>query len=260
MARLENRASDVREFPMLLQNPKTFFEAVRVELFDDVLVQEQVDGISAILDAWPEGTDPRWLAYALATACHETGRRMKPIAEWGRGQGKPYGIKTGPYQRVYYGRGLIQLTWFANYEKAEKEIPGSDLVRDPDNALKPAIAATILVKGMSDGWFTGRKLGDFFDEKRTDWLHAREIINGLDCAAEIAGYAVKFSHAIEAGTKAAASALATPSPQVAKPSIDLKPFAQAVDTALRAFQAAAGLAVDGDPGPDTRDALARALG
>lgn len=238
----------------MLRNPKAFFDAVRDEQFGGVLVEEQVDGINTILDAWPEGTDPRWLAYALATACHETGRTMEPIAEWRRGQGRPYGVRTGPYQQIYYGRGFVQLTWMTNYEKAEREIPGSDLVRSPDNALKPTIAATILVKGMSDGWFTGRKLADYFDERRTDWVHAREIINGLDCAAEIAGCAAKFSRAIEAGTKAAA-----PAP-VAKPSVDLKPFARVVDTALRAFQAEAGLAVDGDPGPDTRDALARALG
>ena len=70
----------------------------------------KVDGINAILGAWPEGTDPRFVAYALATAYHETARTMAPIAEWGRGQGKPYGVATGPYQQRYYGRGLVQLT------------------------------------------------------------------------------------------------------------------------------------------------------
>jgi hypothetical protein len=45
----------------------------------------------------------------------------------------------------------VQLTWLANYEKAEKEIPSSDLVRTFDNALKPAIAATILLESMSNG-------------------------------------------------------------------------------------------------------------
>jgi hypothetical protein len=54
------------------------------------------------------------------------------------------------------------LTWLENYQKAEAEIPGFDLVRCPNNALELPIAAKILVKGMVGGWFTGRKLDDYF--------------------------------------------------------------------------------------------------
>jgi putative chitinase len=73
---------------MLLQDPKAFFEVVRVELFGGSIAQDEVDGINAILDAWAASpvTDWRWTACALATAYHETARRMEPIAEYGRGQ------------------------------------------------------------------------------------------------------------------------------------------------------------------------------
>jgi hypothetical protein len=35
-------------------------------------------------------------------------------------------------------------------------------MRTPDKALLPGIAATVLVKGKSDGWFTARGLTDHF--------------------------------------------------------------------------------------------------
>ena len=127
---------------------------------------------------------------------------MRPIAEWGRGQGKPYGVACGPYQQIYYGRGLVQLTWLTNYEWAEREIPGSDLVRCPDNALLPAIAAEVLVRGMSEGWFTGKTLADYFPLRAPathDWIGARAIVNGKDHAAEIADYAVHFNGALAKG-------------------------------------------------------------
>jgi hypothetical protein len=66
---------------MLLSNPAPFFAAVRVDLFGGAIEQTQVDGIKSILEAWPEGTDARFVAYALATVFHETARTMEPIAE-----------------------------------------------------------------------------------------------------------------------------------------------------------------------------------
>ena len=204
---------------MLLSNPADFFAVLRVTLFAGGLAQTQVDGINAILEALPDGTDPRWAAYALATAHHETGRTMEPIAEWGRGQGKPYGVPCGPYRRCYYGRGFVQLTWLSNYQRAEQAIPGSDLVRLPDNALLPAIAAQVLVRGMSVGWFSKRrdgspvKLADYFPPDAPaahDWIGAREIVNGKDHAAEIAAYALHFYDALLKGAPVAPAPVPAP--------------------------------------------------
>lgn len=68
---------------------------------------------------------------------------------------------------------------------------GTDLTINPDKALDPAIAARIIVSGMTAGWFTGRKLADF-----TDYLHMRKVVNGMDRAGDIAGYATRFETAL----------------------------------------------------------------
>ena len=51
--------------------------------FDHSLTQKQVDGYEAIFNYWDGSSlnDFRWLAYALATAYHETGRRIEPVRE-----------------------------------------------------------------------------------------------------------------------------------------------------------------------------------
>ena len=57
------------------------------------LSQTQVDAINFIVDAmdkdksitYPQG------AYILATTWHETATTMLPIAEYGKGKGRPYG-------------------------------------------------------------------------------------------------------------------------------------------------------------------------
>lgn len=138
-------------------------------------------------------------AYALATAYHETAAMMQPIYERGpRGYFNKYEPGTGIGARLgnsvkgdgflFRGRGFVQLTGRANYARAAKEL-NLDLVRQPDLALVDVNAAEILVLGMIEGWFTGNKLADYIDIKHSDFINARKIINGLDCADKIAGYA-----------------------------------------------------------------------
>lgn len=133
--------------------------------------------------------DHRRLAYILATAWHETAQRMEPIREFGLGRGKAYGIvdSTG---KAPYGRGFVQLTWRANYVKADERLGlKGALAKNYDLALEPPTAAAIAVQGMLGGWFTGKKLGDFIAGPRCEYVSARQIINGMDRAALIADYA-----------------------------------------------------------------------
>jgi putative chitinase len=183
---------------MIAPDREQFFARVRTQLFGGTMTASEVAGVNAILAAWDAsaGPDPRFVAYSLATAFHETAMTMQPIEEIGRGEGRPYGRPAGPDGQIYFGRGFVQLTWLANYQKVGSLI-GNDLVDNPDLALKPDIAAEILTHGMVGGWFTGRKLGDYFAGARSDWVDARRIINGVDKAALIAGYALHFLHAIE---------------------------------------------------------------
>ena len=181
-----------------------FFTRVR-PLFNDRMTQSQVDGMSAILDAWdawlPDNADLapniRWLAYMLATAFHETARTMQPIAEYGHGAGRDYGVPDPVTGLVYYGRGYLQLTWKANYQVQSARLD-VDMVGDPDLALRPDLAANIMLHGMAAGSFTGRRLGQYFgaNPAHDDPVNARRIINGTDQASLIASYHRVFLSAV----------------------------------------------------------------
>lgn len=138
------------------------------------------------------------LAYALATAYHETAFTLLPIEEYGEGRNKKYGryydIDGTQYRNlhhVYYGRGYAQLTWLTNYKKAKDKL-GVDFVNKPWLACEPHNALKILIIGMQEGWFTGKKLSDFDLYCGFDYVGARRIINGQDKAQEIAKYAQLF--------------------------------------------------------------------
>ncbi|QIG68900.1 lysozyme-like protein [Rhizobium phage RHph_Y55] len=95
----------------------------------------------------------------------------------------------------FRGRGLCQITGRANYERFAKLL-GQPLDTNPDLVMDLDIAAKVMVVGMRDGLFTGRKLGDYFTSAKTDWVNARQIINRLDRANDIARYALEFLHCI----------------------------------------------------------------
>lgn len=146
-------------------------------------------------------------AYVLATAEWETNYTFEPVKE-------AYWVKNAEAWRKrnlryypWYGRGLVQLTWEDNYRKAGKAI-GVDLIADPDAAMEPENAVAILVLGMKYGWFTKRRLDEFFDLKRSEFVGARRIINGTDKAAEIAALARKH----DAELKAAGYGVEPPKP------------------------------------------------
>lgn len=179
-------------------NRKFFFDHVRTHLFGGSLKQHQVNGLSAILDEWEmtySKQDDRWLAYALGTAHHETDRTFKGIEEYGKGRGRTYGEPDPQTGQTYYGRGFVQLTWSANYDKMGKFL-GIDLVNRPEKALEVKTAAKILLAGMVKGMFTGKKLADYFSARIEDWSQARRIVNGMDKANLIAGYARSYYAAI----------------------------------------------------------------
>jgi len=169
------------------------------------LKQSQVDGLNAILRA-TESLPITHRAYLLATVFHETAKTMQPITEYGP---RSYFSKydTGRLASAlgntpeadgdgyrYRGRGYPMLTGFDNYKRASDNL-GVDFVHNPSLALRPDYAARILVLGSSEGWFTGRKLGDYLPG---DYEGARRVINGTDRAATIAGYARRFEAALRA--------------------------------------------------------------
>lgn len=204
-----------------MRDRKAFFDAIRKSLFRK-FTQGQVDGLNAILDAWDKlapAAPLEWVAYSLATAYHETAFTMQPIREYGRGKGRKYGAPAGPYRLVYYGRGYVQLTWDYNYTKATDELrkrgaigSGDDLLRNPELAIRPDIAAAVMIFGMIDGWFTGKRLRNYFRDGICDPVNARRIINGTDQAERIARHYVKFRAALVAMRYAPTAPAPAPAP------------------------------------------------
>lgn len=174
-----------------------FFNQLRLAF--GALSQKQVEGIEILVDA-TKGMDIKHRAYILATAWHETARTMQPIEEYGKGKGKSYGVPDPVTGQTYYGRGYVQLTWKANYQKAQDRLKardkisnGADFVKNPALVMDPRISALIIVQGMTEGWFTGKKLDDY-----TDYGSMRRIVNGTDKAELIGNYAVTFEKALNA--------------------------------------------------------------
>lgn len=182
-------------------NRAFFFSQAKQTLFSGKYKQSQVDGLNAILNEWEKNysaKDDRWLAYMLATAHHETDRRMQPIEEYGKGKTRRYGqryklngMRYTDTNNIFYGRGFVQLTWYENYEKAGKKL-GVDLIKNADKALDLKIATQIMFVGMIEGWFTGKKLLNYFNTTTEDVYNARRIINGTDKASLIANYAFTY--------------------------------------------------------------------
>jgi len=170
-------------------------------------------GLQALLTAIqddPAVADVRWAAYMLATVRWECAGRWQPIEEFGKGKGRPYGVPVKvtdangtTFTNTYYGRGYVQLTWKANYANmSEKLGMGTLLLLHPEHALEPQTAYQIMSFGMRNGSFTGKKLADFINDAGCDYFHARRIINGLDHAQDIAGFAQQFEQMLRTGTKA----------------------------------------------------------
>lgn len=198
-------------------NRNFFFEEVREKIFHKGLLQDQVDGIEAILDEWEKNhakQDDRWLAYMLATAYHETAHTMQPVRETlastdekaaailqkAFDAGKLPWVKNEYWKadadgKRWLGRGLVQLTHKDNYKKLSGPA-GVDLVADPAKAMDMDVAVRVMFAGMIGGLFTGKSLQRYFDGDTDDWINARQIINGLDRAALIAGYGRGFYAAI----------------------------------------------------------------
>ena len=190
------------------------FDVIR-PLFGGKLTQQQVDGTNHLLSMWGRygDGDNRKLAYLLATAAWETAYTMRPIHERGPKSyfkkyepgtpiGKALGNTVPGDGYKFRGRGHVQLTGRRNYAKAGKAF-GVDLVKEPDLALSPDISARVLITGCLEGWFTGKKLGDYIRDgvdatDLLDYKNARRVINGQDKAAQIASMARVFEQAVGA--------------------------------------------------------------
>lgn len=183
---------------------KIFFDEIRRSLFKRLTIA-QVEGIEAKMEAFVDAKFPlSWAAYALATSYHETAGRMVPVRE-GLNASDDWRKRKLRYY-PWYGRGDVQLTWESNYRKADKELGlNGALIRNPDVALDKDVSARVMVRGMTEGWFSGDRSGKHtlvrhlpenegtFEQFR----QARRIINLMDKAELIANHALKFQDALK---------------------------------------------------------------
>lgn len=202
-----------------LRNAGEFYDRIRyTKLFGPTLSTAEFQGLEEILKDCARANWPiAYVAYALATAYHETSATMQPIKEYGGNAyyTKLYDVMGRDPERArkhgntrsgdgikYCGRGYVQLTWKNNYIRAQNEL-GVPLVDFPDKAMEPDIASDIMVFGMQRGWFTGKALKDYLPNNtlatEEQFKSARRIINGTDKAALIADYAMSFQKALEKG-------------------------------------------------------------
>lgn len=217
------RRGDGRAAPIPLAQPPeadgddldkaVFFDVCRRGVMGPTLDHGEVEGCEIILKAMA-GAPLSWCAYALATAWHETAHTMQPIREMGgpaylrrmydiEGQRPALARKMGNTKpgdgARFCGRGYVQLTWRVNYQKAGLKL-GQPLVERPEMAMVPSIAAAIMRHGMTDGWFTGKGFRHYLpasgQARRPQFTSARQIINGMDKAGLIAGYALEFQAAL----------------------------------------------------------------
>jgi hypothetical protein len=188
-------------------NKDKFFEAIR-PLFGK-LNEQQVASMDRLIASLPNDVLRTHLAYALATTFHETAQTMMPITEYGPKSyfdkyepgtkiGKDLGNTTKGDGYRYRGRGFVQITGRRNYTFVGGKI-GFPLDKEPELALDWAVARKIAREGFLNGWFTGKKISDYINQNKTDYVNARRCINGTDKAQTIAGYAKKFEDALKAG-------------------------------------------------------------
>lgn len=185
------------------------------------LTQQQVHCIEQIIRFYlaeadrrgiPESIRKPQLAYILATAYHETAHTMLPVRETlARTDAGAIRILTRLYNsgkknykyalphpvtgKSYFGRGLVQTTWYSNYTFMS-EVLGVDLVNRPELLLEIRYAVPALVLGLLDGlYYRGRDgrpiktLSDYINTNKIDRIRARRLVNGLDRAQTIAAYA-----------------------------------------------------------------------
>ncbi len=213
-------------------NREKFYNAYRKKF--GKLAEPTVKTLEAIIDVFNDKPIPtvkpiEKYAYMLATVRAEVGPKMVPIVEnmnytakrimqvWPSrfktlASAQPYAnnpeklgnyvygnrLGNGPVSSGdgyrYRGRGIgAQFTGRVNYEKFSK-LMGIDLINYPQLAMDEKIGAQILKKGCLEGLFTGVGLDKYINERKTDYVNARRVVNAdvPRMGQRIANDAVKF--------------------------------------------------------------------
>lgn len=202
-------------------SPRIFFDHIRSGILGPELDAGEVSGCNAILAAFA-GFPIADAAYALGTAYLETAHSMQPVREanWlspaaaDRYFFRMYdinGARPNVAKRLgnihpgdgvkYPGMGFPQVTGLGNYQKAQ-DVFAIPFVAQPRLMMIAENAAKVMAHFMKFGLFTGKKLADYLPRTGPatfeQFKPCRRVINGLDRAADVAGYAVQFQTGLQA--------------------------------------------------------------
>ncbi|MBX3536416.1 MAG: hypothetical protein KF735_02160 [Chelatococcus sp.] len=197
-------------------NRSTFFSYARRSPFGDRLTQQQVDGMTDILNEWDAHYSHlplTYLACYLGQVFRETGGTMVPIREtfatsdkqamtrletaWT--SGKLPSVKTPYWRKGWFGRGRMQITHAENYAYAQAK-SGLPIVADPSLMLDSKADLKVSLPGTIEGWWTRGKhrMSMYLDRPDPDFEGARRIVNGTDKAKLVATYCEAFLAALQA--------------------------------------------------------------
>ncbi|HEV8712069.1 MAG TPA: hypothetical protein VGX03_04480 [Candidatus Binatia bacterium] len=194
--------SSARLLLQAVDNPAGFIGQAQVTLQPDLEFRRghgpanQATSVPALIEAAQAQHYTRaQIAYLLATAEHET-QSFNTLEEYddgtqyeGRVDLENLQPNDGPR---FKGRGYVQLTGRRNY-RLYTELTGFELVKLPIILMNwPALSAFVIVDGMMRGVYTGQRLDEFVNGSRQDFYHARQVVNGLDRARQIADLAYEW--------------------------------------------------------------------
>lgn len=184
---------------------KTFFDNYRIEF--GALNQSQVDSLDKFIDLTNENIKEfsvnQW-AYVYATTHHETNTTFEPVKEAYWVENAEAWRKKNLRYYPYYGRGFVQLTWLDNYKKYA-DLFDVNIVENPDLVMDFELSFNVMVHGMKNGTYTGKKLSNYISTLISDYVGARFVINGkrkkkdkyADKAEDISVYAHKFERILK---------------------------------------------------------------
>ena len=176
------------------------------------ITESQVLGFNAILKVLnEENATKEEASYILATALHETNRKMIPKEEDEytefyvemydiEGSRKTTALRLGNTEagdgEKYKQRGFISILGKNNY-KALEELLKLPLVEKPELLTDIEVASKALVKGMLEGTYTGFYLSKYINKRNVDYVNARRVTKGIENAKKVSILAQQIERAVK---------------------------------------------------------------
>jgi len=146
-----------------------------------------------------QGRNGKWSALNHVSGGRSRGNSPESLEKdyWDDAYGGKLGNRRGTSDASdFRGRGYVQLTGRDNYQKMNKDLVREgfvyeldgvvwgrdkpiDLIKNPDHVNRnKELAARVLVEGMTNGLFTGARLDQYVNNRKTDFYNARRVVNG----------------------------------------------------------------------------------